>query len=112
MNTETNVTRAEFEALLERIEDLEDAVFLERVEAESAKREYLPVDLVERLLAGEHAVRIWREYRGLSVRGLADAAEIDPAYLSQIETGKKPGSLNALRALAKALNVSLDDLAG
>ena len=111
MTTQTSVTRAEFEALCGRVEDLEDAALLERAEAERDQRTHLPVDVVERLVAGEHPVRIWRQHRGLSVRGLAEAAGIDPAYLSQIETGKKPGSLKALKALASALAVSLDDLA-
>jgi len=36
---------------------------------------------------------------------------VDPAYLSQIETGKKPGSVRALASLARALRIDLDDLA-
>lgn len=31
-------------------------------------------------------------------------------YLSEIETGKKPGSVRAYRALAGALGLSVDDL--
>ena len=31
-------------------------------------------------------------------------------YLSEIETGKKEGSLSAFKALAKALRLDLDDL--
>lgn len=31
-------------------------------------------------------------------------------YLSEIETGKKPGSVRAYRALADALALSVDDL--
>jgi transcriptional regulator with XRE-family HTH domain len=32
------------------------------------------------------------------------------AYLSEIETGKKPGSVAALKRLAKVLGVDIDDL--
>jgi transcriptional regulator with XRE-family HTH domain len=32
-------------------------------------------------------------------------------YLSEIENGKKPGSLSALKKLASALGVSLEDIA-
>jgi transcriptional regulator with XRE-family HTH domain len=35
-----------------------------------------------------------------------------PAYLSQIETGKRDGTLETYRKIAEALNLTLDDLAG
>ena len=110
MSTQITISRAEFDALVERVEDLEDALLLERAEARSDQRDYLPFELVERLVAGESPVRIWREHRGLSVRALAERASVDPAYLSQIETGKKPGSTKALKALSGALEIDLDDL--
>jgi DNA-binding XRE family transcriptional regulator len=53
-------------------------------------------------------LRAWRRARGLGVRALAAAAGIDPGYLSQIETGRKPGSVKALRALALALGVPIE----
>ena len=67
------LTRAEYEALIERIEDAEDNAFLDRVEAreraigtESARADYLPGELVRRLMDGEHPVRVWRAHRGLA----------------------------------------------
>jgi DNA-binding Xre family transcriptional regulator len=121
MSDETDIvtlTRAEFEALIERIEDAEDNAFLDSVEAreravgkEEARAAYLPAELVRRLIDGEHPVRIWRAHRGLSRDALAAAAGIAPSYLSEIETRRKPGSFGALAKLAAALRVSLDDLA-
>ena len=66
----------------------------------------------KRLLAGESPVRIWREKRGLTQRALAAAAAIPAGYLSEIEGGKKPGSVAAYRVLAKALAVPMEDLVG
>jgi DNA-binding XRE family transcriptional regulator len=103
-------TRAEYEALVARVEDLEDALSLRAAEVRGPTVDGLPVELVERMLAGEHPVRIWREHRGLTARALASRAKVDPAYLSQIETGKKPGSVKALRALARALSLDLEDV--
>ena len=40
----------------------------------------------------------------------ATAADINAVYLSQIETGKRTGSAKTLAALAKALQVTVDDL--
>jgi transcriptional regulator with XRE-family HTH domain len=36
--------------------------------------------------------------------------ELSAAYLSQIETGKKPGSFEAMAKLARTLGVDLEDL--
>ena len=112
------LTRAEYEALIERIEDAEDNAFLDRVEAreraigkETARADYLPAELVHRLIDGEHPVRVWRAHRGLTREALATAAGIAPSYLSEIETRRKPGSFSALAKLAAALHISLDDLA-
>jgi DNA-binding Xre family transcriptional regulator len=78
---------------------------------EKARADYLPIELVRRLSAGEHPVRVWRAHRGLGRDALAAAAGIAPSYLSEIETRRKPGSFAALTKLAAALSISLDDLA-
>jgi DNA-binding Xre family transcriptional regulator len=112
------LTRAEYEALIERLEDAEDNAFLDDVEAreraigkEKARADYLPAEFVRRLIDGEHPVRVWRAHRGLSREALAAAAGIAPSYLSEIETRRKPGSFGALAKIAAALCISLDDLA-
>ena len=51
-----------------------------------------------------------RNYRGMTQNALAAAADINAVYLSQIETGKRTGSARTLAALAKALQVTVDDL--
>jgi hypothetical protein len=93
-----------------RLDDLEDAVQVQSVEAKSVSRNRLPIALVERMLKGEHPARIWREHRGLSLNALARVAGVAPGYLSAIENRKKPGSVAAYSALAKALGVTVDDL--
>jgi transcriptional regulator with XRE-family HTH domain len=40
---------------------------------------------------------------------LAEAAGISRAYLAQIETGKRDGTLSLQRSFADALGVGLDD---
>jgi ribosome-binding protein aMBF1 (putative translation factor) len=104
--------RADYEALVRHAEDAADAARVRAVEARVAAGadEYVPVALTERLAAGESPVRVWREHRGLSARTLASRAGISAAYLSQIETGKKPGSFDAMAKLARALGVDMEDL--
>ena len=112
------LSRAEYEALIERLEDAEDLATVAAAEAreavlgkEKARADYLPIELVRRLSAGEHPVRVWRAHRGLTREALAAAAGVAPSYLSEIETRRKPGSFGALAKLASALCISLDDLA-
>lgn len=71
----------------------------------------VPATVAHRVADGENPVRVWREARGLKAVALARAAGISPAYLSEIETGKKDGTFRTMAAVARVLNVSLDDLA-
>lgn len=113
--TQDTVTlrRADYESLLAALEDAVDVAALRLAEAavERGESELLPVEMVERLLAGDNPVRVWRANRGLSAQALARAAKIAPSYLSEIESGRKPGSLDAMLRLARALDVSVEDLA-
>ncbi len=78
--------------------------------AKLADEESFPSELADRLLAGQNAVKVYREYRGLTQRQLAEEVGINPVYLSQIETGRRTGSTTILTKLATALNVDLEDL--
>jgi len=78
--------------------------------AKSAGSESFPATVVGRLLAGEHPVRVYRDHRRLTQKQLAEAAGINPVYLSQIETGRRTGSAKTLSSIAGALDVEIDDL--
>ena len=43
---------------------------------------------------------------------LDERVGVSKGYLSQIESGQKPGTLSLFRRLADVLNVALDELAG
>ena len=112
------LTRAEYQALIQRIEDAEDEAVAAAAEAreaalgkEVARADHLASEFVERLIAGEHPIRIWRAHCGLTRAALAAAAGISPSYVTEIETGRKPGSFNAIAKLAASLGVSLDAIA-
>ncbi len=72
--------------------------------------EAVPQEMMRRLVAGEPPIRLWREHRGLTRTQLAEQARIDKTYLSQLESGRKVGSVAVLRRLATTLSVDLDDL--
>ncbi len=96
-----------------RVEQLEaacDALALRLARIEDANGERVPAAVIRRLAAGEAPLRVWRAHRGLSLRALAATAGISAAMLSEMETGKKEGSVRTLLALARALGVDMDDL--
>jgi len=66
--------------------------------------------MVRELMNSDHPMRVWREYRGLTLQALADQAGISKSYLSQIESGNRSGSADVLKRIAVALNVTLDDI--
>jgi len=74
-------------------------------------RSDLPEEVKEKLALGQESpVKILRKHRGLTQGDLAKIAGISRPYLTEIETGRKDGSIRALKALAEALNVSLEHL--
>jgi DNA-binding XRE family transcriptional regulator len=103
-------TSKKFEALVARLEDIEDAQALRAAAARFEPRDALPLAMVKRLRAGEHPLRVWRERRGLTLLALAKKAGVPVSYLSEIESGKKPGSVEAFRKAAAAIGVDIDDL--
>ena len=104
------VPRAEYEALRNAVdEDAMDAAIIQRVLGDP-DQELLPFELVKRIADGEHPVRVWRDHRGARAAELAAAAGIAASYLSDIENRKKPGSVRAMKRIADALNVTVDDL--
>lgn len=107
------LSRADFDALREAAEDAADAAAAARAEARLAagEDELVPWEMSKRLSAGENPIRVWREHRGLTISALAEAAGISQPYLSEIEAGKRDGTVKTLAAVARALRVSLDDLA-
>jgi antitoxin component HigA of HigAB toxin-antitoxin module len=60
---------------------------------------------------GAHPVKAWRDFRGLTLQALADAAGVSKPYVSQIEGGKRAGTTATLKKLAGVLGVPLDVLA-
>jgi DNA-binding XRE family transcriptional regulator len=103
---------ADYLRLLEAVEDKADAaVVAEFQEAYRAGREFLvPAEILRRELAGESPIRLWRARRGLTQQELADRAGISKPYLSQIESGKRQGTVETIAAIARALDVPLEVL--
>jgi DNA-binding XRE family transcriptional regulator len=98
--------------LVEQAEMLQDIHDYDSVKAalEHGDEELVPSQIVYTILDGENPIKVWRDYRGLSQQELAETVGISVPYLSQLETGKRKGSLVVLAKIAKALGVPLDDI--
>ncbi len=62
------------------------------------------------LIEGRNPLRVIRKWRGLTQSALAGKANLRQAYLSELEAGKKTPSVEALRALARALDIDVETL--
>lgn len=102
----------EFERLLDAAEANSDVAAYDEAKRRivAGEDELLPAAVANRLLDGENPVRVFRQHRGLSATDLARHAGVAKAYLSQIESGARQGSVSTLQALAQVLGVSIDDL--
>jgi mRNA interferase RelE/StbE len=111
MSEMVTIPREEYERLLEVAEEAEDATAVARFRARlAAGEEDLVPAVVDRLLAGEGPVRVWREHRGLTQSGLARTSGVHRVVVADIEAGRTGGSVRSLKALAEALGVRIDDL--
>lgn len=79
--------------------------------AKFADEESFPINFSDpHLLAGESAVRVNCDHRGMTQKQLAQNAGINAVYLSQIERARRTGSAKTLTTFAEALNVDVDSL--
>ena len=102
----------EYRALIERLEwfeDLRDSKAFEE-KLVRGEEEVVPAEVVERLVGGESPVKVWREHRGLTQEDLGEQVGLSGSYLSQIESGKRDGTVRVYAALARVLGVDVDDL--
>ena len=103
----------EYLKLIEQTELLEDIRDFDEMSAaiERGEEELIPAEVVHAILDGKNPIKVWREYRGLTQQQLAGRVGISKPYLSQLETGKRTGTTDVLSAIAKALDVSLEQVA-
>lgn len=100
---------AEWQRLVEPLQDLEDALDIETI-TNDANRRTIPAAVVDRLLDDEPPLEVWREHRGLGRAELAARTGLTPGHIGHLETGRRHGTPDTLRRLATALDVSVDDL--
>ena len=105
------LTRAEFDALMQRIEDAEEnaelvAIYDDRMARLKAGIDVvLPPEVSMRVLKGEGILRALRNWRGVTQAELAEKTGFTQSYLSDLEAKKRVGPPQTLRKIAQALDV-------
>ena len=101
----------DYQRLVEIAEDREDiAAAADAERRRNEGMEYLPASMVNRILDGENALRVWREYRGMTITELAVESGYGHSMISKIETGARQGTVALWNACAKALKVLPEDI--
>ena len=103
----------EYQAMLAALEDRADTAALAGFAERLARgdEDTIPAAVVDRLLAGEPPVRVWREHRGLTQAQLAEAAGVTQSMVAMIERVDRRGTVDTLTVIARSLKVELEDLA-
>ena len=106
------VPLAEYERLVGAAEDLSDVRAYDKAKQRLAagEDELIPAEFVDRMLNGENKLRVWREFRGMSGKELAEKTGLAAPYISQLETGQREGTVETLKKIATALRVDIDDI--
>jgi DNA-binding XRE family transcriptional regulator len=108
------VPESDYAQLIEAREMADDVAAFDAAKRKLADgtEELLPAAFAKRILKGENPIRVWRDYRGMTATALAAKAGLAQAYVSQVETGTRDGTVGTLKKIAAALGVTLDDIAG
>lgn len=70
----------------------------------------LDAEAMKQMLAAPTPLAFWRRHRGLSQAALAEAAGISQNHLSDLENGRRIGSIKLWATFARVLKVPIDSL--
>jgi hypothetical protein len=105
--------RKEYEALAAKAAEADEDIGTARLVAR-ARREIaagaplIPKSVVDRIAKGESALRVLREWRDVPQLYLSFKTDIGQGYLSDLENGRRKGTAEVWKRIAKVLDVPLD----
>ena len=68
----------------------------------------MPKNVVDHIANGENPVRVLREWRDVTQMYLSFMTNLSQDHISDIENGRRVGTVAALRLIANVLKVPLD----
>ena len=105
--------RKEYEALVARAAEADEDAGTARLVARARKEiadggGVIPLDVVNRIADGENPIRVIREWKDVTQLYLAHKTNIGQGYISDLENGRRKGTVAALKEIARVLDVPLD----
>lgn len=105
--------RKDYELLLAKASEADEDSGTARIVARAKKEiagggPLLPKDVVDRIANGENPLRVLREWRDITQMYLSFKTNLSQGYISDIEKGRRVGTVASLRLIANLLNVPLD----
>jgi DNA-binding XRE family transcriptional regulator len=106
------LSRDEYDRLIAAPEDSTDAKTARRAIAQiaSGAEAVLSESELDEFLKAKTPLSFWRKKRRMTQADLAKATDIAQGFISEIESGQKPGTPATLKKIAQALNIKIDDL--
>ena len=110
------LARKEYEALAAKAQEADEDFGTARLIARARKEiaaglPLIPKEVVDRIARGENALRALREWRGKTQLYVAHKTNIGQGYISDLESGRRKGTITALKKIADVLKVPLDLIA-
>jgi Helix-turn-helix len=105
--------RKDYEALVAKAEEADEDLGSSRLVARARKEiaagiPLIPKEVVDRIAEGENALRVLREWRGRTQLYISHKTNLGQGYISDLESGRRKGTIAALKKIADALKVPLD----
>ncbi len=103
---------SDYQKMQEALEDAEDIKEIEKSlnNVQEGIENGVPGEVTFAILEGVNPIRAWRQYKNMKMNAMAKKIRISPAYLSQIENGKRNPTVDTLKAIAHDLAVDIDML--
>ena len=76
----------------------------------SARTDAIPEAVADAIRGGATPILAFRRHHGLTLRELSDRSGVALGYLSEIERGRRPGTITAWSRIAAALGTTIDVL--
>ena len=91
------------------IQDIADAKSAWAAYSDNPEQQ-IPTDIFRKVLYGENPIRVYRQWRGFTVKQLASKTGLNENVIYSMENGTRTGKIDAYCKIADVLNLIVDDI--
>ena len=105
--------RKDYEALAAKAQEVDEDLGTARIVARARKEiaagmPLIPKEVVDRIARGDNALRALRQWRGKTQLYVSHKTNVGQGYISDLERGRRKGTIAVLKKIADVLKVPLD----